>query len=42
MYTPPQAAAGVQLQAGAMRTLAGRNVGLATAVSAGATIHFRP
>lgn len=41
MFTPPQTRGGVQLQAGAMRTLAGRNVGRATALSAGATVHFR-
>ncbi len=40
MFTPPRAP-GVQLQAGAMRTLAGRNVGRATALSGGATVAFR-
>lgn len=40
MYTLPNAP-GVQLQAGAMRTLAGRNVGRATALSGGATLAFR-
>ena len=40
MFTPPQARGGLQLQAGAMRTLSGRNVGRATAVSAGATVQF--
>ena len=41
MYTPPALRGAVQLQAGAMRTLAGRNVGRATALSGGATVHFR-
>ena len=41
MFTPPQARGGLQLQVGAMRTLSGRNVGRATAVSAGGTVHFR-
>jgi hypothetical protein len=41
MFTPPAARGGLQLHVGAMRTLSGRNVGRAAALSGGATVAFR-